>query len=154
VIHPDFLLDQLSSHQLAEWEAMDRIDPIGEWVEEFRFARLQSLILTIALKWAAGKNSVDPVDVLDFMPDWLGEREPKKQTVAQMKDILLGLAKEQNKRVANQAKKKIKQLPNAKHRINDSRARNEVKRSDPSRESHDEHVKRDQSRDGKDHKEN
>ena len=97
-------MDQLTSHQLAEWEAMDRIDPIGEWVEEFRFARLQSLILTIALKWAAGKKPVDPVDVLDFMPDWLGEKEPKKQTVEQMKTILLGLAKHQNKKVATQAK--------------------------------------------------
>jgi hypothetical protein len=124
---------------------MDKIDPIGEWVEEFRFARLQALILTIALKWAAGKKPVDPVDVLDFMPDWIGEKEPKKQTVTQMKDILLGLAKEQNKKVANQARIKEKRKQHGEHsRINISRTRNEVKRNNPSREGNDKYVKGDQ----------
>jgi len=121
---------------------MDRIDPIGEWVEEFRFARLQGLILTIALKWAAGKKTVEPVDVLDFMPDWMGDKEPKKQTAAQMKEILLGFAKQQNKKVATQAKIKERRQTNAKHRINDSGARDEVKRNNPSREGYDKHVER------------
>lgn len=132
---------------------MDRIDPIGEWVEEFRFARLQALILTIALKWAAGKKPIEPVDVLDFMPDWIGEKEPKKQTVAQMKNILLSFAKQQNKRVAAQAKIKDKRSNNAEHRINDRRARNEAKRNNPSRTSNDEHVKGDQRGGGEGNKE-
>lgn len=133
---------------------MDRIDPIGEWVEEFRFARLQGLILTIALKWAAGKKPIEPVDVLDFMPDWIGEKEPKKQTVAQMKDILMSFAKHQNKKVAAQAKIKERQKRNAEHRVNDSGTRNEVKRGHSGREGYDKHVTGDKSGSTKDHKKN
>ena len=102
MIHPDFLLDRLTSRQISEWEAYDRIDPIGEWVKDFRFAVLDSLIINIVQKLFPKKGATaKDINPIEFMPDWLGERGEVKeaQTVGEMKDILFGIAKAQNKKV-------------------------------------------------------
>jgi hypothetical protein len=96
-------LDQLTSKQISEWEAYDRIDPIGSWREDFRGAKLESLITNIVQQLYAKKGSTPKVTTpLDFMVDWSGEKqeaEPKKQSMEDMKSILLGIAKAQNKKV-------------------------------------------------------
>lgn len=98
--HPDYLLEQLTSAQLSEWEAMDRLDPIGEWTGNFRLAYLCSLLtnLTISTHGKKGSKFTTPVD---FMIDWDLEKlnEPKQQSVEDMKQILLGIADAQNKSV-------------------------------------------------------
>ena len=119
-MHPDYLLSGteevltifgipiirrmrpgLNARQLAEWEAMDRLDPVGEWRADFRIAMLSSLVLNIALKWAAGRKSVKLSEITDFMPKWdgVGFKETKVQSVDEMKRILLEIAKTQNKKV-------------------------------------------------------
>lgn len=107
MVHPDYLLDQLTSKQISEWEAYDRIDPIGSWRDDFRIAALESLITNIVQQLYAKKGST-PVTTtpLDFMVDWTGDKvkEPKKQSVEDMKKILLGMAKNQNKKVETQSR--------------------------------------------------
>ena len=100
-------MDQLTSRQISEWEAYDRIDPIGSWRDDFRIAKVESLITNIVQQLYAKKGS-KPVTttVVDFMPDWDNSRdtEPKKQSVDEMKNILLGLADKQNKREDKRSK--------------------------------------------------
>jgi hypothetical protein len=93
-------LDQLTSKQISEWEAYDRIDPIGTWREDFRMAYLSSLItnLTISVHGKKGAKTTSPID---FMPEW--DKDAIKlgkptQTVEEMKQILLGIAKTQNRK--------------------------------------------------------
>jgi len=94
-------LDQLTGPQITEWEAYDKIDPIGKWRDDFRGAKLESLVVNIVQQLYA-KKGVKPIitTALDFMPDWLGEKreEPKQQSVEEMKQVLLSLAAYQNKK--------------------------------------------------------
>jgi len=91
-------LDELTSVQLSEWEAYDRLDPIGEWRADFRTASLISQVVNIA-RTIWGKRSVEMTAPLDYMPEWdRSEEEPKRQSVEEMKQILLGIAGTQNVR--------------------------------------------------------
>ena len=101
----------LTLTQLQEWEAYNRLDPIGNWRDDFNFASLSTLITNIAIRWGAKKGeSPKLVTVSDFMPNWLGEEEPViKQSPQEMKEALLRLAKGQKKRLGNQPK--VKTLP-------------------------------------------
>jgi hypothetical protein len=94
-------LDQITSSQLSEWEAYDRIDPIGKWRDEYSFAVLDSLIVNIVSRLYAKKGHT-PKEVLptEFMPNWSGEKKiARRQSVDEMKQALLSLAKSVNKRV-------------------------------------------------------
>lgn len=83
--------------------AYDKIDPIGTWREDFRTAELISLIVNIVSKLYAKKGHT-PKDTnpIDFMPDWIGEKEEEQgQTTEQMKEILLAFAATHNKKVGS-----------------------------------------------------
>ena len=100
-------MDQLSSKQISEWEAYDRIDPIGTWRDDFRLAKIESLITNIVQQLYAKKGSTPKLTTpIDFMVDWTGDKvvEPKKQSVEDMKSILLGIAGSQNKKVRGQSR--------------------------------------------------
>jgi len=105
--HPDYLLKSLTSEQLTEWEAYDRLDPIGKWRDELGFASLSSLIANIVKQLYPEKGRKPKLTTpMDFMMKW-GEveeqkPEPKKQSVEDMRQILMGIASVQG------AKKKIK----------------------------------------------
>jgi hypothetical protein len=95
-------LDQLTSSQISEWEAYDRLDPIGTWRTEFAFARLSALIMNIVNKLYQKKGSTyTPVEPFDFMPNWSGEMKKTeiKQTVEEQKEQLLRIFKAQNKKL-------------------------------------------------------
>jgi len=73
------------------------LDPIGEWRADFRTASLISQVVNIArIIW--GKRGVEMTAPLDYMPEWDKETEYKKQSVEEMKQILLGIAGTQNVR--------------------------------------------------------
>lgn len=96
-------MDLLTSSQISEWEAYDKIDPIGTWREDFRFAKLAALMQNIMSSVYCPKGETPKyISVLDEMPDWTGERQDeleKRQSVEEMKSILLGIASAQNKKV-------------------------------------------------------
>lgn len=94
------MLDELTSTQLSEWEAYDRIDPIGTWRDDFRMSYLAALLTNIAIRTNA-KKGTPLVSLSEFILDWdiRAPREIKKQSVTDMRKALLGLAKIQNKKV-------------------------------------------------------
>lgn len=95
-------MDQLTSAQLSEWEAYDRLDPIGTWRDDYRMAVLDSLIVNIVSRLYAKKgHTPKEVTPTEFMPNWSGEKKiAKRQSVEDMKQALLSIAKSVNKRVA------------------------------------------------------
>jgi hypothetical protein len=100
-------LDELTGEQINEWEAYDRIDPIGTWTEYFRMACLESIITNLAIG-IHGKEGTKLTSPMDFMPDWAkGEekQEIKQQSVESMKELLMGIAEIQNKKFDNIIKK-------------------------------------------------
>lgn len=83
------MLDYLTSAQLSEWEALNRIDPIGKWREDYQTAKICSLITNLAIQIHAPKNT-KLTTPLSFMPDWDGTREEdavEKQTPEEMLNI-------------------------------------------------------------------
>jgi hypothetical protein len=100
-------LDQLSGVQLLEWEAYDTLDPIGKWRDDFHMAYLASVVtnLMISIHCKEGTKLTKPID---FMPDWIGDRDEvgqPTQSVDEMKAILLTFANAQNRKVATDKKK-------------------------------------------------
>lgn len=91
----------LTANQLSEWEAYDKMDPMGDWRHDFRMAFLSSLINNIVTAlYADKKKSVKYTTPKDFMPNWGGEGQTEeKQSVDDMKAILLAIAKAQNSKV-------------------------------------------------------
>ena len=93
----------LNSYQLSEWEAYDRLDPIGKWRDDFRGAKLEALIINIVQALFPKKGTkAKTFNPIDFMPNWSGEeKKPEKQSIEEMKKVLLELAASQNKKVRN-----------------------------------------------------
>jgi hypothetical protein len=105
-------LDELTSTQLSEWEAYDKIDPIGTWRDDYRMAYLACTIVNIVKQLYAEKSEkLKLLAPMDFMPVWdaekLKEIEEKPQDLNEMKNMLLSIATAQNKKVKrlNQLKK-------------------------------------------------
>ena len=103
-------MDQITSVQLSEWEAYDRIDPIGTWREDYRVAVLDSLIVNIVSKLYAKKGHT-PKEVLptEFMPNWTGDKKvEKKMSVQDTKEVLMTIAKAAKAKEAQEAKDKVR----------------------------------------------
>lgn len=97
------MLDVLTSYQLSEWEAYDRLDPIGEDRADFRIARLISVVENIA-RTVWGEEGVEMTIPADYMPEWDKEDEDdieskKRQTVEEMKQVMLSITDRQNREV-------------------------------------------------------
>ena len=92
--HPDFLLDSLTAQQLSEWEASDRLEPLGEWRADYRLAFLSSTVWNIAIR-LYGKKGAKMTKPKDFFIEWDRDpnekEEPKRQSVEEMKKTLYDL---------------------------------------------------------------
>jgi hypothetical protein len=90
-------LDQISSAQLSEWEAYDRIDPIGTFREDIRTSQILALLNNMYnMIYTKEKKTYE---ISDFMPDWTGERKSAEEQSLASKIIqaFSGIAKRANK---------------------------------------------------------
>lgn len=88
-------MDQLTSEQLSEWEAYDRLDPIGAGREDYRWANLLSTITNLAI-CVHGKKGAKLTTIDEFIIDWYPEDKEQVvpvQSVEEMKKTLMGIAK-------------------------------------------------------------
>jgi hypothetical protein len=88
----------LTSSQLSEWEAYDRIDPIGSWRDDFRMAYLASVMTNLTIG-VHGKKGTKQTPLIDFMPDWdiTAPKEVKKQSIEDMKRAFKDIMSSQKK---------------------------------------------------------
>ena len=100
------MLECLSLEELQEWEAFDSLEPVGRLEERMEYmfgmvcAVITNNIAAIFGKKGSNQTTVTPAD---FMPKWgVFPEEVKKekqiQSVEEMKQILLSMAKVQNAR--------------------------------------------------------
>ena len=97
---------------MSEWEAYDRLDPIGTWRDDFRMAYLSSLItnLTISVHGKKGAKATNPID---FLPEWGEHKESRvvessKPLAEQIKEIFGAMAKK------NKVKEELSKRPPVK----------------------------------------
>jgi hypothetical protein len=62
-------MNEITSEQFSEWEAYDRLDPIGKWREDFRLAYLCSMVTNLVIS-VHGKKGTKMTSPIDFMLDW------------------------------------------------------------------------------------
>ena len=99
MVHPDYLLDKLSSVQLSEWEAYDRLDPVGAVRDDYWMTYLLSLMTNLTIQ-VNSKPGAKLTTADDFQPPWKEDAKvEKKQSVEEMKQRLLSIAATQNARV-------------------------------------------------------
>jgi len=105
--HPDYLLADLDSRQMAEWEAYNRLQPIGAKRLDFYFAyaMMQMTNLTISVY---GKKGARQTKFDDFYPNWTGEKEEKVMSVEEQKAFWKAFAERHNKRVRKEKDKQQK----------------------------------------------
>lgn len=109
-MHPDYLLEQLTSAQLSEWEAYDRLDPIGTWRDDHNTAYIISSITNLfnAMHTEEG-HEVLMTTPGDFIPIWDPEErkkiaknkeseEQRKNSQENLTKALLDFARRHNER--------------------------------------------------------
>ena len=100
------MLDELTSSQLSEWEAYNRLDPIGTWRDDFRMAFLAMTMTNLTID-VHGKKGAQHVSMEDFIPNWdaTAPAEVKRQTVEEMKKVFKDIVQSQNKKMGIQPRK-------------------------------------------------
>ena len=97
----------MTSIQLTEWQAYDRLEPIGEERGDFRMA-FQCSLITNMIRKIYGTKGCKMTVPSDFMLEWDKDPDeelvPEKQSVEQMKEVMFGIAGRQNKRIQREQK--------------------------------------------------
>ena len=92
---------------MSEWEAYDRLDPIGKWRDDFKLAYLSSLITNIAIR-VHGKKGAPLTKVKDFLLNWdVTGTKVEVQSVEEQKKLLMSIFGAHNKRVAKKSKSPV-----------------------------------------------
>lgn len=84
-------MEKLTSSQLAEWYAFDRLDPIGKARDDFRISYLATIVTNLAIA-INGKKGTKPKEVKDFILDWDSGKEKGTQSPEEMKRIFMDIA--------------------------------------------------------------
>jgi hypothetical protein len=68
----------ITSAEFSEWQAYFRIRPFGPWLQEYLAAQIQATDVNKRKQ----KNET-PVQIRDFMPQWIPEPEPTQEEIWQ-----------------------------------------------------------------------
>ena len=99
-LHPDFLLKQLTSKQVAEWEAYSQIEPFGGRHRDSYFGLLMALIANTNRD---PKRRSKPFKPVDFMIPTAWDKATK--TVKQTPEQILNFFKALKKSIKTERKK-------------------------------------------------
>ena len=110
--HPDDLLNNLTAEQITEWEAFNRIQPIGARRFDVYFSHFMTTLHNIAIGFS-GNTNAKQFKADDFAPNWTGIIEEEKgMSVEEQKQFWIDFAALQNKRVREQeVEKERDQIP-------------------------------------------
>jgi hypothetical protein len=106
--HPDHLEKMLTGDQLIEWEEFDRLEPVGGYKQDFRFAQLCDLLYILSA--AHGGQKVQS-RLQDFMPWWIVQyfKDTAKtgggQSVKEIGNNLKEWARQHNRALDHKARK-------------------------------------------------
>ena len=93
------MLDEISLHELQEWQAYSELEPFDEGRADWRSAQIAWVVFEAAARYASGGKKGTSAKVKDFLPVF-DKREQKQletgKTPERMKQIALMLANTYN----------------------------------------------------------
>lgn len=102
------MLSMMTAEQIAEWEAYDRLEPIGGFRQDYRFAQLCCLIVDIAQAMAGKKGRRKKTSPFDFMP-WGPKpdkgKAQKARTPEEIKQLFSSIIRCKGKKLSHDTKK-------------------------------------------------
>lgn len=101
-------MNDLTASQLAEWEAYNTLEPVGDYRQDYMMAQLTSIFYNFASSFGSKDGRRKIAKIPDFIP-WMEQPEEKEadQSLSDMKKSLLSLAKKDKEK----KKKIVKQKP-------------------------------------------
>ena len=106
------MLKELTSEQITEWLAYNKIDPIGKWRDDYRLSYLAAVVSNNFIK-AFGKKNSKMQPVSDFKFPWQ-ENKQKLPTQEQLTAALMSWAVNHNKAIEAQEKRERRNAPSKK----------------------------------------
>lgn len=103
------MYEYLSTAQISEWEAYDRLDPIGDYRSDFNTAQLMSLIYNISVQLWGKEGEKKMSSPSEFMVMWgqpEEKEEPKVQSLEQLKATMMSIAEHQNAYVEGKVRRR------------------------------------------------
>jgi hypothetical protein len=99
----------LTSLQISEWQAFDRIYPIGEDRADYRISYLSSLITNLFIQ-VYGKTGAKLTLPSEYEFKWgeAAEEESRQKNIESIKHFLMSFASSQNRRVEKEEARKKK----------------------------------------------
>lgn len=94
------MLEAMTAGQLAEWEAYDRLEPIGGYRQDYMIGSVIKIVLELAQAVYGRKGrtlSCTPWDFVPWRPD-VEQAQVKRQSVEEMRQVLQMLAKKKVKK--------------------------------------------------------
>ena len=85
MIHPDYLLPQLTSRQFAEWEAYFSDRPFGQDIENHMLAQLACMLQN---RWRP--KGAQPVKVEDMIPRFKQQQQTPEEMKLALRRIIGG----------------------------------------------------------------
>lgn len=61
------MLEEIDADEFAEWQAFDRIEPLGGLAEDYRFGLIASVLLNIHRR--KGAPAVDPLELFPWQKE-------------------------------------------------------------------------------------
>ena len=90
------MLDKLTSSQLAEWYAFDKLSPVGEQRADFRASYLAMTMTNLAIS-INGKKGSRLKEIKDFLLDWDSGKPKGTQSTDEIKRIFQAIGASNNK---------------------------------------------------------
>jgi len=100
------MLNDLTAIQMMEWEAFNRVQPIGGERWDFYFAQLMMTITNLTIS-VHGKQGAKQFKMEDFVPNWTGIKDEEEEMSAkEMKDFWTDLANNNDNITLTKGKRK------------------------------------------------
>ena len=100
-------MEQLTAIQLAEWEVFCEVEPLSSQKSDIHWAYLLSTVTNLFIS-VYGKQGSKKVKTEDYLINWWEDKQGKVQTAEDMKDLLMSLANQQNRKVKGNTLKRDK----------------------------------------------
>ena len=105
-------MNDLTASQLAEWEAYNTLEPVGDYRQDYMMAQLTSIFYNFASSFGSKDGRRKIAKIPDFIP-WMEQPEEKRedQSLVEMKKSILSIVPKLDKETKDKSVKLKPKFP-------------------------------------------